>query len=367
MTHTSQMSRTSIKKFLLPVSLVVVLVILPVILMRFNGLWPDAAPAAVSDSKPTVSGSDAEVVLACSGRVEGLTEVIEVGAGIEGVLAEVRAREGQPVIAGDILALIGCDDLKAELQSARRLAEAARQSRRRLLRGSREEERRMAAAEVQAAQAVFNQAQLQRRRITGLFERGDVSKEAMEKSRRDMEVAEASLRAKTEFQELISAPPLPEELAKADAEVQAEDERIRVASAKLEKCVIRAPINGTVLRRHLNVGESVSALIPRPIVSLADIARLRVRAEVDERDLGRIFTGQTVIVLADAFPNKKLRGRVSWIGPMMGRKKAQTGDPAEKSDRDVLEVLADLEENDDRVVVGLRTTVRFIGSRNPGN
>ena len=220
----------------------------------------------------------------------------------------------------------------------------------------------MAAAEVEAARAVFNQLQLQQQRLAGLFEKGDVAKEAVEKSRRDVEVAEASLRAKTDYQQLTNAPPLPEELAKADAEAQAADEQIRLARAKLEKCVIRAPIKGVVLRRHLNTGEVVSVLNPRPIVSLADISRLRVRAEVDERDVRRIYQGQPVVVLSEAVPGKKLSGRVIWIGTLMGRKKVQTGNPAEKSDRDVLEVLADLDEKADWAIIGLRLTVQFIGN-----
>jgi HlyD family secretion protein len=346
-----------IRKLLLPGLFIVALVILA----RFQFFKSGSATNTAQDNKPPMTESAAEIALACPGRVEGLTEVIDVGAGIEGVLAEVRVQEGQTVEAGEVVALITCDDLKAELQAARRLAEAARQSRQRLLRGSREEERRIAAAEVEAARAVFYQSQLQLQRLAGLLEKGDVAQEAVEKARRDVEVAEASLRAKTDYQRLTNAPPLPEELAKADAEAQAADEHISLASSKLDKCAIRSPIKGVVLRRHLNTGEVVSVSNPRPIVSLADISRLRVRAEVDERDVGRIYHGQPVVVFSEAAPAKKLSGRVLWIGTLMGRKKAQTGDPAEKSDRDVLEVLVDLDEKADWAIIGLRLTVQFIG------
>lgn len=53
-------------------------------------------------------------------------------------------------------------------------------------------------------------------------------------------------------------------------------------------------------------------------------------------------------------------GRVSSTGSQMGRKKVRTGDPAEKADRDVLEVLIDLDEKDKACVVGLRITAQFI-------
>lgn len=363
MVEMSQTPRSLLRKTLLA-GLLMALVILLITLVRSGFFQTSNAPASAQSEKSATSAGRDEVVLACPGRVEGLTEVVDVGAGIEGVLTEVRVKEGQPVATGDVLAVVACGDLKAELQTAQAEAEAARQTRQRLLHGSRAEERRMAAHEVEVAQAILHQAQLQHQRITGLFDKGDVSRESLETARRDMEVAEASLRAKTEHQQLVNAPPLPEELAKADAEVKAAEERISAATAKLDKCIVRAPIKGVVLRRHLDAGEVVSVFNPRPIVSLADISRLRVRAEVDERDLGRIFPGQSVLVMADAFPDKKLPGHVSRISPMMGRKKVQTGDPTEKSNRDVLEVLADLETTDQRAVVGLRITVQFLGSGN---
>jgi multidrug resistance efflux pump len=112
----------------------------------------------------------------------------------------------------------------------------------------------------------------------------------------------------------------------------------------------------------LKAGESVSTTLPQPIVSLADTSQIRVRAEVDVRDVGRVRLGQRVVVLADAYPAQKYGGRVSRMSMIMGRKKVRTGDPAEKSDRDVLEVLVELDDADRYLVVGHRTTVQFLES-----
>jgi hypothetical protein len=109
-------------------------------------------------------------------------------------------------------------------------------------------------------------------------------------------------------------------------------------------------------------GEVVSVVFPQPILSLADTSRFRVRAEVDERDIARVFPGQRVLVHADAFPQQEFTGTIAYAESLMGRKKIRTGDPAEKSDRDVLEVLADLADQDPRLVVGLRVTVQFSGA-----
>jgi multidrug resistance efflux pump len=322
-----------------------------------NSPWP--SDSALNNRPEKASPLD-DVILACPGRVEGADEVIGVSAAVTGVLTEVRVREGQRVVAGEVIATIACHDLKAELQAAQAAAESARQSRRRLLRGSREEERRIAADKMAEAEAVRRQSQAQAQRMATLFEKGDVSREGLEKARRDADVAEASWRAAVDQQSLVNAPPLPEEIARADSEVGMAEEQVRASHARIEKCTVRTPQAGTVLQRHLNPGEAVSAVFPQLIVSLADTSRLRVRAEVDERDVGRIYVGQPVSIMVDAFPEKRFAGSVSRIGALMGRKKVRTGDPAEKSDRDVLEVLIDLAERDERLVIGLRTTAQFL-------
>jgi multidrug resistance efflux pump len=120
---------------------------------------------------------------------------------------------------------------------------------------------------------------------------------------------------------------------------------------------------GTVLQTLLEPGESFSTLVPRPILSLADTSRLRVRAEVDEREVGRVFVGQRVLVDGDAWEAAGVPGVVARRGAQMGRKTARSGDPAEKSDRDVLEVLVDLDRQDPRLVLGLRVTARFLDAR----
>lgn len=322
-----------------------------------NGFQKQAVASGESQ-KGTKAHDD--IVLACPGRVEGQSEVINVGAGADGVLTAVLVQEGQQVRAGQVIALIDCREIESQIDEARALAERARQNRLRLLRGSRPEERRKAADETAVAEAHFKQAQLQHQRVAQLFKMAVVSKEELDKAGRDLAVAEATLGAAENQQALVNAPPLPEELARADSEVGLAEEQARTAKARLDKCTVKAPLGGTVLRIFLKAGESVSTVFPQPIISLADTSQIRVRAEVDERDVGRVYLGQSVIVLADAYPDKKFAGRVSHVGAIMGRKKVRTGDPAEKSDRDVLEVLVDLDDTEGYLVVGLRTSVQFL-------
>lgn len=322
------------------------------------------ADPQVESRQATEGAADASrprVVLAATGRVEGASEITELGAGLDGVIAEVRVREGDRVRAGDVLAVIDRRELTAELGAAQAAAEAARQARRRLLRGSREEDRERADAEVAAAAAVVVEAQSQHERSTQLFAEGVISAAQRDEARRVLDVAEAQLAAARKRAELVKAPPLPEESAQADADVRSAEERVHALEQTLAKTFVRAPIDGTVLRTLLEPGESFSTLVPRPILSMADTSRLRVRAEVDERDVARVAVGQRVLVRGDGWEDAGVPGVVARLGAEMGRRTARSGDPAEKSDRDVLEVLVDLDHQDRRLVFGLRVTARFLG------
>src|SRR5262249_54516329 len=230
---------------------------------------PGAGSSSANEHHEDRSRDQEKVVLASPGRIEGASEVTNVGAAMDGVLSAVLVNEGQQGAAGSVVALIDCRDLEADIRTARASAESARQSRSRLLRGSREEERRRALNEAAEATAEVKQARLQYQRLMQLVESGDVSREELEKARRDLEVAEAAERAAAARKDLVDAPPLPEEVAKADADVKTTEERVRTATAKLEKCTVKAPIAGKVLKCHLKAGESVSTVYPQPIVSIA--------------------------------------------------------------------------------------------------
>ena len=96
-----------------------------------------------SPQAPSISATGS-VVLACPGRVEGLSETTQVGAAADGILKAVYVKEGQFVKKGTLLGEIACDDLRASSQTAIAEADGARQARARLLRGTRNEERRIA-------------------------------------------------------------------------------------------------------------------------------------------------------------------------------------------------------------------------------
>lgn len=343
------MKKTSIR---LAILLAVVAGFVATINLTTLGTHASATSPAPSKERPSV-------VVACPGRIEGRSRTISVGAAIDGVVESIHVHDGQTVKRGDILAEIGCSDLKASLQVTKAEAESLEHSRDRLLHGSRQEERQAAAQKTVAARAVLEQATAHFNRYQQLWDSGLVSKAVYDEVKRDYEVAGAGLKQAMRNEELINAAPLEEDTARAAADIQAAQQRIELASDKLNKCTVRAPMNGTILHTYLRAGESFALLSPRPLFSLADVSSRRVRAEVDERDIGKVHVGQQVTVTSDAYPDQRFTGSVTELSSSMGRKSIVTGDPVDKSDRDILEVTAEM-NGSAALPLGLRVTVQFL-------
>jgi multidrug resistance efflux pump len=304
----------------------------------------------------------ATVAFASPGRVEGASETTQVGAAADGIVKAVYVKEGEFVKRGAMLGEIACDDLRPALQTAMAEADSARQARVRLLRGTRDEEKKIASEKTAAARATFEEAKSRMSMQRALYQKEQISRASYDQAVRDLGVAEANLQAAIRTEELLAAPPLQEDLARADADVLAAEGRARTVQERIGKCSIVAPIDGTVLRVYARRGESFSTVTPRPLFSLADTSARHIRAEVDERDVDKLSVGQTVIIQADALEGKKLRGLVSRISAMMGRKSINTGDPSDKSDRDILEAVIDLDSSSRPLPIGLRVTVQFLSN-----
>lgn len=334
------------------------LVLMTGILLGAAGVWLSfRQPAAASTAAPPPQPASG-VIAAAQGRVEGKTNSIEVGASADGVIRSLLVKEGQRVSRDQIIAQIACDDLDSEVRAMEAALESTKQARARLLRGSREEERRVAEQDVAAAQAAVDQARRQNDRMQFLAAKDDVSQQTADTARRDLATADAALKTALEKQKLVNAGPLPEEVSKADADVAAAQDQLRAAIARREKCVVRAPIAGTITRVNMRPGEAFSTAMPRSIVTMADLSESRIRAEVDERDLARVKVNQRVNVTADGFGD--FGGTVVRTSVAMGRKTARSTDPAEKSDRDILETLIAPDPGAPRLPVGLRVVVEFL-------
>ncbi len=100
-------------------------------------------------------------------------------------------------------------------------------------------------------------------------------------------------------------------------------------------------------------------MLQSPIYTLADSSVLRVRVDVDERDIARIRVGQRAWFTAGAYGEKKFWGRVVKVGQILGKKNIRSDEPTERVDQKILETLVDLEPGA-RLPIGLRLTSHLV-------
>lgn len=133
--------------------------------------------------------------------------------------------------------------------------------------------------------------------------------------------------------------------------------------AALEDTVIRAPFSGRVVKKYKEVGETVGSLTsPDYIMKIADVRRMKVRAEVEESDMGKVAIGQKATVTADAYPGTVFKGEVIKIGQSVGKKRLRTDDPRERIDTKVIETeieLKDIKEVRDKLKIGMTVEVKI--------
>jgi ABC exporter DevB family membrane fusion protein len=293
-------------------------------------------------------------MIAGPGRVEGLTEEIDVSAEVSGRLEAVLVDEGDHVTAGQPIAQLDAADYEARLKASKARLWGAIAARDRLVNGARPEERRESAAVAEQALAELEHARSERDRAQKLYQAGVIARNELDLAERDWRVAEARRVEMVERAATVDADPRTDERARADALIASSRAAVEEAAALLDKMIVRAPIAGVILRRHKQAGETVSVNTgSSAIVTMADASVLRVRVEVDEKDVAGLAVGQPAWVTARAFGDRRFGGRVVRVGQMLGRKSIRTEDPAEHVDTKVLETMVEL-DRDVRLPIGLR-------------
>jgi ABC exporter DevB family membrane fusion protein len=316
----------------------------------------DARRVAVSRSE-----NRGAIVAAAPGRVEALSEEIRVSAEIGGRLRQVLVDENDRVTAGQVIAIIHNDDYRARVASAEASLRLREAEALRVHNGARDQERRDAVAAVNEAEAVLENATADVGRERNLFAGAVISRSEMDKADEQVKVARAKLDSARERLSLLEEGSRVEDQAQADAQVALARAALAEARALLDKTVVRAPIDGIVLRRHHREGESVSTQFDSPIVTLADRSRVRVRVDVDETEVARLREGQAAYVTADAFTGREFRGRVVRIGQILGKKNVRTDEPTERVDTKILETLIELADGHE-LPLGLRVQAFILGS-----
>ena len=134
-----------------------------------------------------------------------------------------------------------------------------------------------------------------------------------------------------------------EDIAVAAARVLAARARRDQARAVADRMVVKAPGAGQILEIKFRVGEYYTPQGTEPLLVMGDTRIMRVRMDVDERDISKVQVGAKTYAVADGFPGQTFAGQVVEIGHHMGRKNIRTDEPTERIDTKILEVLIQLE------------------------
>jgi HlyD family secretion protein len=295
--------------------------------------------------------------MAARGRVEPVSEELDLALGAVGTLAVVYVGEGDLVTQGQLLAELVNADQQARVAEAEAQVSLRKAELEKLLRGARLEERQQAAAQVEktAAGVILARQELARRRP--LTATGISTQQALDQAVSSVQVAEATDNASRAALNLINAPPRPEDVTMAEANLALAEATLQAQRAMLEKTQLRSPIDGMVLRRYLKTGETISNQPLMPILQVGDTRQVRIRAEIDENDVGHLQLGQRAWATIPAYPGQRFEGVVARIGQRMGRKMVRTEEPTDKNDTNVLDVLIDLRDAQARLPIGLRVNV----------
>lgn len=304
----------------------------------------------------TLAADGAEWVASAPGRVEPLSGVISVGATMSGRILAVHVEEGQKVSRGDILVQLDDEGTAARFQASR--IEAQRAKKDRDDNGGGDSEYRVTEDDIANAELAFWNAR-------DVLDRAAAKRRAAENSQNDLDEARKSYLA---AEELLTAKryvlvdlqsrkkrPNPNRQESALAAARSEQS---IAAALVEKTHIRAPINGAVLKVVAKTGETVTPSPDQVLATVGDLSKLRIKAEVDERDVGRIKVGQAAIVRADAFQGQDFNGKVTTIAPALSSPGLKDRGAARRTDVDVLEIFVALDA-DTPLIPGLRVDVFF--------
>jgi RND family efflux transporter MFP subunit len=251
-----------------------------------------AKSAAVTATAPHVAAAAAAGRdIAAEGRVVTYPGAeVRVSAERGGRLIRLDVQEGDRVHAGQVLAEIESEELRAALAEAR--------------------------GRVSEADAEVHLAELNRDRRRQLLAERIVSAHDADEADRDLERARAR-------------------------GVAARAEAARY-EAQLRKSRIVAPLSGTVTARHVDAGETVET--GDAVVTVADLGRLRVDAEADEADAGSLEPGSVASITADGYPGQAWKGRVEEVADAVTLRRLKPQDPSRPTDTRILAVKVAFDE-----------------------
>lgn len=226
-----------------------------------------------------VTRGNLTVTVSATGTLEPINKV-DVGVEVSGTIEKVLVDFNDHVKAGQVLAELDTSKLRAQVLQAKAAVDAAR-------------------AKVQRAQADIKLAEsklaqlMKARELTG----GRVP------SKQDIDAGEAAAAVARADE------------ASAKADVARAEADLTFNETNLSKAIIRSPISGIVLSRHVEPGQTVAASLQTPVMfTIAeDLTRMELHVDVDEADFGKVKAGQEAAFTVDAYPDRTFRAKVTEV------------------------------------------------------
>jgi len=237
-----------------------------------------------------VDRGDIRQVVEATGTINAVITV-QVGSQVSGTISHLFVDFNSRVKKGEVIAQIDPQLFQgAVLQAKADLANAKAN----LV---------SAQANVEKAKATAVQAKADFERISGLAKEGVMSPQQLDQARANLDTSDAAVSAAVAG------------VTQAAAQIQQKDAAVKVAETNLDYTTIHAPIDGTVIARSVDVGQTVAASLQAPtLFTIAqDLTKMQVYASTDESDVGMIRPGQVVTFKVDAYPKDTFNGTVSQV------------------------------------------------------
>jgi HlyD family secretion protein len=276
-----------------------------------------------------VERGDLITTITSAGTVRAVVEV-EVGSQLSGQIAELLADFNDEVSQGQPLALLDSRTFEARVREARAELEEAH---------ARIEIREAVIAEAEAdltskqaglkvveeqliglkSRVIRAERDLKRREA--LLKKGVISQSEVDRFKSEYDSEAASLRAdraqRTAEQAKIRKAEASQRMAQAQlknafAEVKKAEAVLNQAEIEFSRTIIRSPVDGVVIGRNIDEGQTVAASLEAPILFkiAQDLRLMEVHTKVDEADIGSVQVGQAAQFKVDAFPEKRFKGEV---------------------------------------------------------
>ncbi|MGM9540853.1 HlyD family efflux transporter periplasmic adaptor subunit [Anaerovibrio sp.] len=274
-------------------------------------------------------------------------------------ILEVLAEEGDRVQKGQVLARLDTCELNLQMQKLKAEIAAQQSTVDKLHNGTRPEEIQQARGNLSQARAAAEHAAGVYRRKQDIFNSiAGISQQELDNALHDMEAKNAALSAAEAALREAEAGPRQEDIAGAEAGLQAlRDEQSRY-NYLLSQYELQAPDDGVIRSRLLEAGDMASPA--KPVFKLSLPGKKWVRAYVPETELGRIYEGQQARVYIDSQPGRAIEGQVGYISGT-AEFTPKTVQTEELRTSLVYEVRVYVDDMDNVLRLGMPATVKIAG------